>query len=146
MKTVRPRHLGSSDLKRDRFRTQLACKLFMAMKSQHEDLKWKKRPVRIWIADEARLGLQPCHKRAWVMRGVKAHNDSQIRYQWSYLWGAVEVDGDESAYLYTNGANTEFSLSFLEIISRKDPHSEHVVIWDGAGFHPNGIMNEFLEM
>jgi hypothetical protein len=94
----------------------------MAMKSQHEDLKWKKRPVRIWIADEARLGLQPCHKRAWVMRGVKAHNDSQIRYQWSYLWGAVEVDGDESAYLYTNGANTEFSLSFLEIISRKDPH------------------------
>lgn len=138
LKVVRPRHPNSSDLKREQFRTQLARQMFAALKSQHPDTAWKTRPVRIWIADEARFGLQPCLKRAWVTRGVKAHKNSQIRYQWRYVWAALEVDGTESAYLYTDGADTEFSLSFLEQISRKDPDSEHVVIWDGAGFHPNG--------
>ena len=77
-------------------------------------------------------------KRAWITRGVKAHKNSQIRYKWRYVWGALEVDGTESAYLYTDAADTEVSLSFLEQISRKDPDAEHVVIWDGAGFYPNG--------
>lgn len=101
--------------------------------------------ARVWVADEARFGLQPCLKRSWVTRGVKARKDSRISYQWLYVWGAVEVDGDESAYLYSEGADTEFSLSFLEQISRKDPDSEHAVIWDGAGFHPNGCHERIPE-
>lgn len=138
LKVVRPRHPNSCELKRERFRTQLARQMLTALKEQHPGHEWKKRPVRIWIADEARFGLQPCLKRAWVTRGVKAHKNSRISYQWRYVWGAVEIDGSESAYLYTNGADTEFSLSFLDQISRKDPNAEHVVIWDGAGFHPRG--------
>lgn len=138
LKAVRPRHPNSSDLLREQFRTQLARQLFTALKEQHPNSQWKSRPVRIWIADEARFGLQPCLKRAWVTRGVKAHKNSQIRYTWRYVWGALEVDGTESAYLYTDAADTEVSLSFLEQISRKDPDAEHVVIWDGASFHPNG--------
>jgi transposase len=138
LKVVRPRHPNSCDLKRERFRTQLARQMFNELKAQHSDEAWKKRPLRVWVADEARFGLQPCLKRSWVTRGVKAHKDNRISYQWRYVWGAVEIDGDESAYLYTEGADTEFSLSFLEQISRKDPDSEHVVIWDGAGFHPFG--------
>jgi transposase len=138
LKVVRPRNPNSSDLKREQFRTQLARQLFAALKSQHPDAGWKERAVRIWIADEARFGLQPSLKRAWITRGAKAHKNSQIRYQWQYIWGALEVDGTESTYLYTDGANTEWSLRFLEQISQKDPSSEHVVIWDGAGFHPNG--------
>ena len=47
---------------------------------------------------------------------------------------ALEIDGVESAYLYTNKADTDLSLRFLEQISHKDLHSEHVVIWDRAGF------------
>jgi len=138
LKVVRPRHPNSCDLKRERFRTQLARQMFSALKAQHPDEDWKRRPIRVWVADEARFGLQPCLKRSWVTRGVKAHKDNRISYQWRYVWGAVEVDGDESAYLYSEGADTEFSLSFLRQISSKDPDSEHVVIWDGAGFHPNG--------
>lgn len=138
LKVVRPRHPNSCELKRERFRSQLARQMFSALKSQHADNEWKSRPIRFWIADEARFGLQPCLKRAWVTRGVKAHKNSRISYQWRYIWGAVEIDGAESAYLYTDGADTEFSLSFLDQISRKDPDAEHVVIWDGAGFHPNG--------
>ena len=32
--------------------------------------------------------------------------------------------------------HTERSLAFLEQIARIDPASTHVVLWDGAGFHP----------
>jgi transposase len=145
LKVVRPRNPNSSDLKREQFRTQLARQMFTALKSQHSNNNWKNRPVRIWIADEARFGLQPSLKRAWVTRGVKVHKNSQIRYQWRYVWGALEIDGGESTYLYTDGANTEFSLCFLEQISQKDPASEHVVIWDGAGFHPNGTHERIPE-
>ena len=138
LKVVRPRHPNSSEVERERFRTALARQMFTELKSQRTDETWKERPVRIWIADEARFGLQPCLKRAWITRGVKAQKSSQIRYQWRYVWGALEVDGTESAYLYTDAADTEVSLSFLELISAKDPEAEHVAIWDGAGFHPHG--------
>jgi transposase len=138
LKVVRPRHPQSSDHQREQFRTSLARQIFTAMKTQHPDDQWKKRPLRIWIADEARLGLQPCLKRAWVTRGIKAHKSGQIRYQWRYLWAALEVDGEDSVYLYTDGADTDFSRCFLQQISAQDPQSEHVVIWDGAGFHPRG--------
>ena len=143
LKVVRPRHPNSCEQRREQFRTGLARQMFTELKAQHPNTDWKKRPVRVWVADEARFGLQPCLKRSWITRGVKAHKDSQIRYQWRYVWGAVEVDGDESAYLYSGGANTEFSLSFLRLISDKDPECEHVVIWDGASFHPDGT-NEYI--
>jgi transposase len=145
LKVVRPRNPNSSDLKREQFRTQLARQMFTALKSQHTNNNWKNRPVRIWIADEAPFGLQPSSKRAWFTRGVKVHKNSLIRYQWRYVWGALEIDGGASTYLYTDGANTEFSLCFLEQIIQKDPASEHVVIWDGAGFHPNGTHERIPE-
>ena len=50
---------------------------------------------------------------------------------------ALEIDGVESAYLYTNKADTDLSLRCLEQISHKDLHSEHAIIWDRAGFHPD---------
>lgn len=137
LKVVRPRHPNSSDVKREQFRTQLARLLFIALKQRHADTQWKRRPLRIWIADEARFGLQPCLKRAWVSRGARAHKNSQIRYRWRYIWAALEIDGSGSQYLYTDGADTEASLCFLQQISQTDPDSEHLVIWDGAGFHPD---------
>jgi transposase len=138
LKVVRPRHPNSCDLKRECFRTQLARQMLSALKEQHPGKVLKDRRLRIWIADEARFGLQPCVKRAWVSRGVRACKSSKISYQWRYIWGALEVDGSGSSFLFSEGADTEFSLGFLEQIARKDPDSEHIVIWDGAGFHPNG--------
>jgi len=136
LKTVRPRHPQSCEAKKAQFRQTLARQMFTALKTQHVDGQWKRRPLRIWIADEARFGLQPCLKRAWVTRGVKAHKNSRTRYQWRYVWAALEVDGTDSAYLYTDRANTAWSGAFLRQISEGDPASEHLIIWDGAGFHP----------
>jgi transposase len=134
LKVVRPRHPNSSEEKRYEFRNQLARQMFGVLRENIADFRG--RPVRIWVADEARFGLQPCHRRAWVARGVRAHKSSLCRYDWQYIWAALQVGGGGSEFLYTNRADKDLSGAFLEQIGQRDPGAVHVVIWDGAGFHP----------
>lgn len=134
LKVVRPRHPNSSEAKKAEFREQLARKLLGALNEKGSD--FRNRPLRIWAADEARFGLQPCHRRAWVSQGVRATKDSSIRYDWQYLRAALQIGGGGSEYLYSNKADGEVSVCFLEQISRRDPYAIHAVIWDGASFHP----------
>ena len=50
---------------------------------------------------------------------------------------ALEVDGAHgSQALFTSSVNLETSGKFLEQLAASDPASQHVVIWDQAGFHP----------
>ncbi len=39
-------------------------------------------------------------------------------------------------FFYTNKADCDVSADFLAQISNRDPGAIHIVIWDGAGFHP----------
>ncbi len=135
LKVVRPRHPNSSELKRYRFRTQLARQMFCALKERN--IERGKRPIRIWVSDEARFGLQPSLRRAWVSRGVRAHKSSSCRYDWQYIWGALQVGGGGSEFLYTNRADGDVSAAFLKQISERDPYAIHIMIWDGASFHPS---------
>jgi len=135
LKVIRPRHPNSSEDKRQEFRNQLARLVFKELKDHAPD--FKSRPIRLWVADEARFGLKPCHRRAWVKRGVRAHKDNRCRYDWQYIWGALQIGGGGSEFLYSNKADQDVSGHFLDQISRRDPMAVHVVIWDGAGFHPH---------
>lgn len=134
LKVVRPRHPNSSEVKRFEFRNQLARQLFRALASNVSD--FRERPLRLWVADEARFGLQPCHRRAWASKGVRVHKDSRCRYDWQYIWAALQIGGGGSEFLYTNKADSDMSAVFLEQISLRDPMAVHAVVWDGAGFHP----------
>ena len=133
-KVVRPRHPNSSELLRLRFRTQLARQMLSALKER--GIERGRRPVRIWAGDEARFGLQPCLRKAWVTRGVRAHKNSRCRYDWQYIRGALQVGGGGSEFLYTNRSDGDVSAAFLRQISDRDPYAIHIVIWDGASFHP----------
>jgi len=137
LKVVRPRHPNSCELKRFRFRSQLARQMLSALKQR--GIKRGNRPIRIWVSDEARFGLQPCLKRAWTMRGVRAHKSSSCRYDWQYIWGALQVGGGGSEFLYTNRADGDVSTAFLQQISDRDPYAIHIMIWDGASFHPDNL-------
>ena len=108
--------------------------MFGALKER--GLHRKRRPLRIWVSDEARFGLQASLRRAWVTRGCRAHKNSSCRYDWQYIWGALQIGGGGSEFFYTNRADSEMSVAFLEQIGRRDPYAVHIVIWDGAGFHP----------
>jgi transposase len=95
------------------------------------------RPVRLWVADEMRYGLLPVTRRVWSLRGVRPVCPVHPRYQWAYLYGAAEVGGPAHVeFLACPSVNLEWSHCFLQQLADRDPEATHVVLWDGAGFHP----------
>ena len=95
------------------------------------------RPVRLWVADEMRYGLLPVTRRVWSLRGTRPVCPVYPRYEWAYLYGAAEVGGEARVeFLYTSTVDLEFSGLFLQQVRAREPGATHVVIWDGAGFHP----------
>jgi putative transposase len=99
--------------------------------------------VRVWVADEHRYGLIPVVRRCWTLRGVRPTAPYQTKYEWGYLYSALEVDGPHAAeFACLPGVSLELSGLFLERLAARDPEAEHVVIWDRAGFHPHPDLHE----
>ncbi len=95
------------------------------------------RPVRIWVADEHRYGLIPVVRKCWTLRGLRPTAPYQTKYEWGYLYSALEVDGANACeFLCMPEVNLTMSRLFLQQLVARDPNAEHVVIWDQAGFHP----------
>jgi len=93
--------------------------------------------VRLWVADEHRYGLIPVVRKGWTLRGVRPTVPYRTKYEWAYLYSALEVDGQNAAeFLCLPEVSLEMSGLFLEHLAARDPNAEHVVIWDQAGFHP----------
>ena len=104
------------------------------------------KPVRVWVADEHRYGLIPVVRRCWTLRGLRPTAPYQTKYQWGYLYSALEVDGQHAAeFACLPGVSLELSRLFLERLAARDPQAEHVVIWDQAGFHPRPELHDVPE-
>jgi transposase len=104
------------------------------------------RPVRVWVADEHRYGLIPVVRRCWTLRGMRPNAPYQTKYQWGYLYSALEVDGENAAeFACLPGVSLDLSRLFLERLAARDPQAEHIVIWDQAGFHPQPGLHELPE-
>jgi transposase len=101
------------------------------------------KPVRIWVADEHRYGLIPVVRKCWTLKGLRPTAPYQTRYEWGYLYSALEVDGENAAeFACLPGVSLELSRLFLERVAARDPEAEHVVIWDQAGFHPHPDLHD----
>jgi hypothetical protein len=88
------------------------------------------------VADEHRYGLMPVVRKCWALRGRRPRAPYQTKYQWGYLYWALEVDGANAAeFLCLPEVSLAMSRLFLERLAACDPQAEHVVIWDQAGFH-----------
>jgi transposase len=96
------------------------------------------KPVRIWVADEHRYGLIPVVRKCWTLRGRRPTAPYQTKYEWGYLYSALEVDGkNEAEFLCLPRVDLAMSRLFLEHLAASDQQAEHVVIQDQAGFHLN---------
>lgn len=130
LKVPRPSHAKKDTVAAETFKSELAAKL------RALDIE-KGRPVRIWVADEMRYGLQPVTRRVWSLRGTRVVVPVHPRFEWAYCYGALEVEGAGAEFFYSPTVNLECSALFLSQLGRSDPEATHVVIWDGAGFHQN---------
>jgi transposase len=130
LKVPRPCHQKKDPVAAEAFKTTLSRKL-TALKLPAS------KPVRLWVADEMRYGLQPVTRRVWTLRGQRAVAPVYPRYQWGYVFGALQVGGEGAAeFFYCPTVNLENSRTFLHQLAAREPDAIHVVLWDGAGFHP----------
>lgn len=129
LQVPRPAHVKQDPAARAEFRAHLLNKL------QALPLPAGRR-VKVWMADECRVGLHTVTRRCWGLRGHRVVVPRQHRYEWEYVYGAVEVVAGQSQFRLMPSVNLDFSGGFLEQIAASDPAAEHVVIWDQAGFHP----------
>lgn len=96
------------------------------------------RPVKVWFADESRYGLLPNLRRVWTRRGLRPHKKWQSKYQWSYCYGALDIVEGEAVFVQTPTVSLDWTEVFLKQLKATFPEHEHIVVWDGAGFHPRG--------
>ena len=102
------------------------------------------KPVKIWFADESRYGLLPIRRRCWTLKGLRPHKLHQTRYEWSYCYGALDIVDGKTVFSQTPSVNLEWTQAFPEQIKLQYPDHEHVVVWDGAGFHPQDSSHEMI--
>ena len=92
--------------------------------------------TRVFFMDEARLGQQGTLTKVWAERGSRPTAVKQTRYEWVYLYAAVEPATGESMALLAPHVNTETFNVFLKMLADEVKEDEHVVlIMDQAGWH-----------
>ena len=128
LKVPRPSHQKKDPAKEVEFRTTLAEKMVDL------DLP-KEKEVALWVYDEMRYGLHPLLRKMWSLIGTRVISSVNRRFQWGYLFGAIEIEGSGSEFLYTNCLGKEADALFINQVAASDPNKIHVNIGDGAGFH-----------
>jgi len=126
--------------KRDSLRAETFKRHFLGILKQQPVSG--RRPVKVWFADESRYGLLPVHRRCWTQKGLRPQKRWQTRYDWSYCYGALDVVEGKTIFLQTPTVNLQWTEAFLDQIKKQYPEHEHIVVWDGAGFHPKESFHE----
>jgi transposase len=103
------------------------------------------RPVKIWVQDEGRFGLLSFTRRVWTLRGIKPVVPVHQRYQWCYVFAALECTQGELQAAYWDSVDLDITHCFLQQLTASDPQAEHVIIYDGAGFHPKAGLHTLPE-
>lgn len=86
--------------------------------------------------DEARFGQQGTLTNVWARRGSRPVAVKQTKYEWVYLYAAVEPSTGESAALVAPNVNTGTMNEFFKILAEERKDGEQfVVVMDGAGWH-----------
>ena len=106
LRVPRPVHLKKDPLAGAAFPVELEAKL-RALPLETG------RPVRIWVQDEGRFGLHTIVRRCWGLRGVRVVKTNQKKYQWGYLYGALEIGTGKTEALFMPNVGLEVSETFL---------------------------------
>lgn len=92
--------------------------------------------ARVFFMDEARFGQQGTTTRVWAKKGSRPTAVKQTRYEWVYLYAAVEPATGASVALQAPHVNTGTMNAFLRMVSGELGQRDHaVLIMDQAGWH-----------
>lgn len=92
-------------------------------------------PAKVWVMDEARLGLHTILRKVWSKKGRRPVVAAQRKYEWDYLYGSLEVTGGEAHFCHLGQVNLDCDADYLADLASQDPGSVHILVRDQAGFH-----------
>jgi transposase len=91
------------------------------------------RASRIGFADELRLGLRGTSRRVWGRRGVKVRQRLQLRYDWWYLFVAVDGRAGTVSWAWLDSMKATDLVPLMEALRTNAPLD--AIVWDGASSH-----------
>jgi transposase len=92
--------------------------------------------IALWFMDEARIGQKGrlCHR--WWLRGRRPPGRCDQRFEWAYLFAAVEPATGAEVALVLPEATTRTMTLFLAAFAAGLPEAVHaVLVLDRAGWH-----------
>jgi len=98
----------------------------------------ERRAERVFALDEARFGLKVWHRRRWCPKGVRPPWLYEERYQWLWLYAAVEPLTGKSFFLFLPRLDGECFQLFLEELRAWYPGEGMVVVLDNSSSHRSG--------
>ena len=91
------------------------------------------RASRIGFADELRLGLRGTSRRIRGRRGVKVRQRLQLKYDWWYLFAAVDGQSGTVSWTWLDSMQAADLAPLMEALRANAPLD--AVVWDGATSH-----------
>jgi transposase len=88
---------------------------------------------RVAFADELRLGLRGTTRRVWGRRGVKVRQRLQLRYDWWYLFAAVDARAGTVWWTWVDSMKAADLVPLMEALRATTPLD--AIVWDRAPSH-----------
>ena len=88
---------------------------------------------RIGFADELRLGLRGTTRRVWGRRGIKVRQRLQVKYEWRYLFAAV--DGQAGRVWWSWVPSMKAEALWPTIAGLQEMNVLDGLVWDNAPGH-----------
>jgi hypothetical protein len=93
---------------------------------------------RVGHADEQRIGLRGTARRVWGRRGVKVRQRLQLRYEWAYLFAAVDA---RAGTLWWDWLDTMKAADLRPVIAELRARGLlDALVWDGAPSHADAAV------
>ena len=94
---------------------------------------------RVWAFDEGRFGLRVGLRKRWCPRGVRPPWVVHDRYEWLWLYAAVEPATGQSVFLLLPRVTKDWFRRFLEAFGQQTSGERVGVVLDGSGSHRAAI-------
>lgn len=95
-----------------------------------------KKIVEVWLQDEARVGQHGRLTRIWGERGKRIRIPKDIRFAYTYIYGAVCPERDVGEAIVIDQVSKEAMEKHLEAVSSTIPEDRHAaMVMDRAPWH-----------
>lgn len=90
---------------------------------------------RVWAFDEGRFGLRVGLRKRWCPRGMRPPWPVHDRYEWLWVYAAVEPATGQAFFLLLPRVTKEWFAAFLEAFRREMAGTRIGLVLDGSGSH-----------